>query len=154
MYGISRISVVDSVSLITFHRYTGDFHDCASIFDAVASAGINIDMISRSAPQSGTTDLSFSAPDSDFPKIMDIIADENKGSSHIRPMVSTNNCKISLYGEEMRTTPGVAAHVFATIASTGADVMLVTTSEVDISLLIPELYKDIVLETLNKEFVL
>ena len=46
--------------------------------------------------------------------------------------------KLSLFGEEMRTQPGVASTAIAAVAGAGADIRLITTSEVDISLLIAE----------------
>ena len=51
--------------------------------------------------------------------------------------MSSGNCKLQLYGEEMRSMHGVAAKVIDVIASAGEEIYLVTTSEVDISVLLP-----------------
>ena len=54
----------------------------------------------------------------------------------VRPLISHNNVKISLYGEEMPRYHGIAASVFRVLKNCGTDVLLITTSSVDISVLV------------------
>ena len=70
----------------------------------------------------------------------------------IKPLISGGNVKLQLFGEEMRTTPGVAARAIAALAKAEAELMLVTTSEVDISLLVTKAHSESAVEELKKEF--
>ena len=56
----------------------------------------------------------------------------------VKPEILPGNCKVALYDANMVNTPGVAAKVFTLLAEAGIQVILVTTSEVDISLLVSE----------------
>lgn len=107
----------------------------AAIFQAIADAGINMDMIVQnvSARESGATDLTFTCPRGDTTKaelalrriekqvaFKDIDTDENIG-------------KISLVGAGMRSHPGVSATFFKAIADAGVNVEMISTSEIRIS---------------------
>ena len=60
----------------------------------------------------------------------------NHDNSNIKTIVSSGNCKISVYDQAMKNTPGIAAKVFAAAAKIETDIRIITTSEVDISLLV------------------
>jgi aspartate kinase len=107
----------------------------AAIFQAVADAGINMDMIVQnvSVHESGATDVTFTCPRADATKaelalrriekevnFKDIDTDENIG-------------KISLVGAGMRSHPGVSATFFKAIAGAGVNVEMISTSEIRIS---------------------
>jgi aspartate kinase len=107
----------------------------AAIFQAVADAGINMDMIVQnvSVHESGATDVTFTCPRADAAKaelalrriekevnFKDIDTDENIG-------------KISLVGAGMRSHPGVSATFFKAIADAGVNVEMISTSEIRIS---------------------
>lgn len=107
----------------------------AAIFQAIADAGINMDMIVQnvSVRESGATDLTFTCPRGDTTKaelalrriekhvaFKDIDTDENIG-------------KISLVGAGMRSHPGVSATFFKAIADAGVNVEMISTSEIRIS---------------------
>ena len=67
--------------------------------------------------------------------------------------VSSGNCKLTVSGEAMRGTPGVSARVFKAASSVGADVRMITTSEIEIALLVVKSDVDTVIDAINKEFV-
>jgi aspartate kinase len=107
----------------------------AAIFQAVADAGINMDMIVQnvSVHGSGATDVTFTCPRGDSAKaelalrriekvveFKDIDTDDNIG-------------KISLVGAGMRSHPGVSATFFKAIADAGVNVEMISTSEIRIS---------------------
>ena len=62
------------------------------------------------------------------------------------------NCKISIFGEEMRGTPGVAAKVFSAVSKVKADIRMITTSEVDISLLVVKADADMTVVAIREIF--
>lgn len=66
--------------------------------------------------------------------------------------MSSGNCKISIFGEEMRGTPGVAAKVFSAVSKVKADIRMITTSEVDISLLVVKADADMTVDAIREIF--
>lgn len=70
------------------------------------------------------------------------------------PLVSGGYCKINLFGEEMVTSCGVAARALSALAGAGVEIVLITTSDLDISLLIHQQDEDAALEALRTAFEL
>jgi aspartate kinase len=67
-------------------------------------------------------------------------------------LVSGGYSKINLFGEEMVTSCGVAARALAALAGAGIEIVLITTSDLDISLLIRQQDEDTALNALHKAF--
>mgnify|MGYP002422031695 CR=1 FL=1 len=67
-------------------------------------------------------------------------------------LVSGGYSKINLFGEEMVTSCGVAARALAALAGANIEIVLITTSDLDISLLIRQQDEDAALEALHKAF--
>jgi aspartate kinase len=109
--------------------------EAASIFDAVAGAEVNIDMIVQNTSQASTnlTDISFTLPVADGPVALAAL-------SKIQPQVGFTNLlfdehvgKVSLVGAGMRTHPGVSATFFRALADANVNVEIISTSEIRIS---------------------
>ena len=123
------ISTVDNITLITLQDFPANVVSLAKIFDSISQYGINIDMISMAPTHGATTGLSFTISDEDMIDILGF----------------TSKLK--------RETPGMAAQVFNAISGTDADIRLITTSEVEISLLVTEADFDTVLGAIQKAMV-
>ena len=67
-------------------------------------------------------------------------------------LVSGGYSKINLFGEEMVTSCGVAARALAALDGAGIEIVLITTSDLDISLLIRQQDEDTALDALHKAF--
>jgi len=101
------------------------------IFEKLAANNINLDIISQSPCFGGDITLSFSLPDKDTAKTLEIAA-EFKAEKNISP----NNLVISFFGTEIINTPGVAAKIFAEFSARGINIILISTSDVSVSCLI------------------
>ena len=137
MNGVSKLTLSEDISLITFNRLPADAAGAARILNQFSEAGINIDMISQTAPNSGFISFSFTVFAEDLLNALALCNRLKDTMPDLRPMVSSGNCKIQLYGDEMRTMHGVAARAIDAIAQSGSEIYLITTSEVDISVLVP-----------------
>ncbi len=146
----TAITLKENVSLVTLSNIPTDISFISFAFDTVAKAGINIDMISMTAPKGEHTDISFTIDDNDlgmfFPLIPQI---RNNG---VEVAVTGDYCKISVAGDFMRDNAGVAAKVFAAAASAKADLRLITTSETDISMLMTKETAVLAKKTIEKAF--
>ena len=112
----------------------------ATIFEAVARAGLNIDMIVQnvSAVETGRTDISFTLPRADGKAALQAL-------ESIRDVVGFNGLqyddqigKLSLIGAGMRTNTGVSATFFKALADAGINVEMISTSEIRISVITGE----------------
>ncbi len=131
-----KISVTDDVTLISLNDSPANIDIISTVFSKIAAAGIDVDMISQTPPNGSHSSLSFTVSGDDFGGILEIAADLRKVNPDLKISVSSGNCKVSVYSDSMAGTPGVAAKVFAAAASVNADIRMITTSEVDISMLI------------------
>ena len=142
------IGTVDNITLVTLVGFPAQVDSLSRIFDSIAKYEINIDMISMAPTHGAFTGLSFTISDND---LMDVLAftTQLKKETNVNVIVSSVNHKISIYDPDMKNTPGIAAKVFGAIANTKADLRLITTSEVEISLLVTESDFDTVLSAIE-----
>ena len=143
------VSTVDNITLITLQGFPASADSIAKIFEAISQYDINIDMISMAPTHGALTGLSFTISDNDLIDILSFISALKK-ETQVNAIVSSVNHKISVYDPEMKNTPGIAAKVFGAIHNTGADIRLITTSEVEISLLVTEADFDTVYNAIVK----
>lgn len=145
------ISTIHRITLVTLQSSPAKVSFVADILERIAEKGINIDMISMAPTHSAVTSLSFTILDDDLMKMISFTS-ELKKETDIKALISSVNHKISVYDQKMKNTPGIAAKVFQAIAHCDADIRLITTSEVEISLLVSEADFDNVLMALEDEF--
>ncbi|MGJ7439783.1 aspartate kinase [Aquipuribacter sp. MA13-6] len=107
----------------------------AAIFQEVARAGVNIDMIVQnvSAAQTGLTDVSFTLPKTDGADAMNTLQGVQSEIGFTRLQYDDQIGKVSLVGAGMRSHPGVSATFFAALAEAGVNIDVISTSEIRIS---------------------
>lgn len=154
MRGISAFNVTDNVSLFCIEGLPTDGSLMAVLLNKLAQKDINIDMISQSTPMSHGVTLSFTLADKDMAQALLVCKSIDVDGCPIKPLVSSSNCKLQFYGTEMADCPGVAAKVISAVCNSGAEVQLITTSEIDISCLIPRASSDHTVEVLKEMLML
>lgn len=144
------VTVADNITLVTLQNIPSDIGYISSVFEKIASFGINVDMISVTPPQGALTSLSFTISDEDLGRLLELTAGLRLDNDQIKPIVSSGNCKINILDKEMEVTPGFAAKVFTAARDAGSDIRIITTSEIQISLLVTEAAFDSTLEAIQK----
>jgi len=111
----------------------------ARIFNALADATINVDMIVQNVSHGAgvpATDLSFTVDKADALKATKVI-ETLKGEVGYHEAISDEKiCKLSIVGVGMRSHSGVAAKMFETLAEEGVNIGMISTSEIKISVII------------------
>ena len=125
---------------------------CGKGKDEAAASTAETAATSDTAATGETADVSFTIDSKDLVRTLSIVQRFRVQYPNVRPSVSSGCCKIQLYGEEMRACPGVAAQAFRLVSEQTGDIRLITTSEVDISILIAEHDLPAVLENLRAFF--
>ncbi|MEG0545903.1 MAG: hypothetical protein RR552_01820 [Oscillospiraceae bacterium] len=149
---IKSITVTNDVTLISLEDSPADINLIADIFDMIAKAHIDVDMISQTPVHSNAQNLSFTVSDDDLGKILETSACLRKLNPDLKLSVSSGNCKISLFSEDMRGCPGIAVKVFKAASQVNADIRMITTSEVDISILVSKADFEDTLSKINEIF--
>ena len=151
MYGVSKISSEQDILLTTFPGAQYSAQSLAEHLKVFAKAGIVVDMICQSAPRGDSVDFSFTTSYDNFAAVMKAIPAAAKANP---PLISGGYSKINLFGEEMVTSCGVAARALAVLAEAGVEIALITTSDLDISLLVRQQDEDAALNALTAAFEL
>jgi aspartate kinase len=130
---ISGVALDDTEAKITFDEVPDRPGIAATLFRAVASQGVNVDMIVQNVSHAGKTDMSFTVPRGDVSKIqaaLDGIAHE---VGAVRFSVDDDIAKVSLVGAGMKSHPGVAADMFEALAAEGINIEMISTSPIRVS---------------------
>ena len=125
----------------------------AAIFAPLAGANINVDMIVQSVPRAGEPSvLTFTVPTA---SLAHSVAELDKAKSDIgfdELLTDTNVVKVSAVGVGMRSNAGIAAKMFQTLAERGINILAITTSEIKVSVLIPEEYTELAVRVLHTAY--
>lgn len=132
-----NITVTENVSAVTFNNVPLYKTIMEDTLTAVADAGINIDMISMTAPTSERFGFGFTLDDDDMPKLLSVVK-TLKDKHDITPMINSGNRKIVIKTGEMEAQAGFAAKVFNLLNKIDAMILLITTGVDEISVLIRE----------------
>jgi len=126
----------------------------ASIFKPLSLNQINVDMVVQNISlNSKETDLTFTIKSKDLKKTEKIIK-QNKKVSFRRFTYDSNVSKVSIIGVGMITTPGITYRMFQALASKKINIMVISTSEIKISVLISDKHIKKAIAALHKEFKL
>ncbi len=109
----------------------------AALFEPLADANVNVDMIVQNTSTEGTTDISFTMPMADMAQSESIV---QRVAVEIGATAVTHDddiAKISLVGAGMKSSPGIAAKMFRVLADEGVNIEMISTSTIRISIIIP-----------------
>lgn len=149
---VDNIYITEDVTLFSLCDSPADITHIAEVFKMIADAGIDVDMISQFPLSGSSSGFSFTVNDKDFVSVLSIASELRNKNPKTKISVSSGNCKLTVSGEAMRNTPGVSAKVFKAAASVGADVRMITTSEIEIAMLVVKSDVDEVVAEIEKAF--
>jgi aspartate kinase len=108
----------------------------AALFEPLASANVNVDMIVQNTSTAGTTDISFTLPKTDVANAQPIVERIAKQVGATGVTQDTNIAKISLVGAGMKSSPGIAAKMFRVLADNNVNIEMISTSTIRISVVV------------------
>ena len=149
---ISSISYCHNVVLVTLRNVPFESRIIGEIFTTISEHAINVDMISQTAPLGQTISVAFTVSSEAIGDLMPVINSFKPKYPNLNMELSAGMTKINFYDENMVNTPGVAAHIFTTLSAASVSVTMITTSTVDISLLIPEHQEDTALSLCKQAY--
>ena len=108
----------------------------AALFEPLAAANVNVDMIVQNTSTEGKTDISFTMPSADMAVAEDIVREvaDDIGADGVNH--DQDIAKVSLVGAGMKSSPGIAAKMFRTLADEGVNIEMISTSTIRISVVV------------------
>ena len=126
----------------------------ASIFKPLNENRINVDMVVQNISANGVeTDVTFTIKIDDLTKTVTLIK-KNKKIKIKKLIIDKKVSKVSIIGVGMITTPGVTFRMFNTLSKNKINIMVISTSEIKISVLINKSNSKKAVSALHKEFKL
>ena len=133
--GVTLDREADRISVIGIEDVPGS---AFKLFHTLAKNNINVDIIIQSVGRDGTKDISFTVSHNNLNDAVELLnsCKEQLGFDHIE-----YNCdvvKLSVVGSGMMSHPGVAAKMFECLYNENVNINMIATSEIRITVLIPE----------------
>jgi len=125
------------------------------ILGPIAEANIDVDMIIQNQSVDSKTDFTFTVPRAEYQKALDLL--KNSVQKHIGAKEILGDAKVSkvsVVGVGMRSHVGVASKMFRTLSEEGINILMISTSEIKISVVIDEKYMELAVRALHKVFEL
>jgi aspartate kinase len=151
---ISGIAHDRSEAKVTVVGVPDKVGEAARIFQALAEAEINIDMIVQnvSAVATGLTDISFTLPKADGQTALKTLDRIKSGVGFESLQYDDQIGKVSVVGVGMRSHPGVSAAFFTALATAGVNLEMISTSEIRISVVVEQDYVDAAVRAAHTAF--
>ena len=126
----------------------------ATIFEPLFKNSINVDMVVQNISYSKKeTDLTFTIKNEDLSKTEKLIK-KNKRIKFNNIVIDKKVSKVSIIGVGMITTPGVTFRMFNALAKKNINILVISTSEIKISVLVDRKNLKKAVDVLHKEFKL
>jgi aspartate kinase len=122
------------------------------ILGPVGEANVEVDMIVQNIANDDTTDFTFTVNRTDYAKALGIL-NHKAGELGAREVVGDDRIvKISLVGVGMRSHAGIASKMFAALSEEGINILMISTSEIKISVVVDEKYLELGVRALHAAF--
>lgn len=149
---VSGIALDRNQSLVTLCGIADRPGIAADIFKAISEENINVDMIVQNVGLDGKANLSFTVPESDVERAKIVT---NQWKSDAENIVFNNDiAKVSVVGVGMKSHSGVATKAFTTLAKENINILMISTSEIKISIVIEAKYAELAVRSLHSAYEL
>ena len=125
-----------------------------AIFEPLAEAGVNIDMIVQNVGHGGSTDMSFTVPRVELARAKKVLEPLVREMNARELTTDASVGKVSIVGAGLHNAPGYAARMFGTLADAGVNIEMISTSEVRITCIVAEDELETALKALHDAFEL
>ena len=133
--GVAVDKNADRVSVIGLRDQPGV---AFRLFDILAKANVNVDMILQSIGRDDTKDISFTCDDGQMDEAIKAIESNRERLKYHKIDMNSDVAKVSIVGAGMMTNPGVAAKMFEALYNEGININMISTSEIRVTVLISE----------------
>jgi len=132
--GVAQDKALAKITLVDVPDRPGE---ASQVFELVAAAGVNVDIIVQNQSISDeAVAITFTLPQDQLAKTIAVLEGAQERIGFRKILADETVGKVSVVGVGMRTTPGVAATFFKALADAGVNVQMISTSEIRISVIV------------------
>lgn len=124
----------------------------SSILGPVADANIEVDMIVQNSAADGATDFTFTVSRDDYDLTLKILNEISETLSAREVRGDRNIVKLSIVGVGMRSHAGIASRMFKALSKENINILMISTSEIKISIVVDQKYSELGVRVLHSEF--
>lgn len=124
----------------------------AQIFGPISDSGMVVDVIVQNTAEDGLTDVTFTVLRKDLDRAMDMVKGIAGRIQAGRVLGDPTLAKVGIVGVGMQNHAGVASKMFRVLAEHNINIVLITTSEIKISVIIDERYTELAVRVLHEAF--
>ncbi|MEJ2372513.1 MAG: aspartate kinase [Sulfurimonas sp.] len=126
----------------------------SEIFNKLAKAEVNVDMIIQNKAASETTNIDFTVAKGDLHDAKSVVDEFVQNGEIADDTYNEDICKVSIVGVGMKSHAGVAAKAFTTMAENNININMISTSEIKVSMVIDEKYAELAVRSLHDAYEL
>ncbi|GAA0601600.1 aspartate kinase [Craurococcus roseus] len=149
---VSGIAYSRDDAKVTLRRVPDRPGVAARVFDALAGANVNVDMIVQNVGADGTTDMTFTVGKADLARAQDVLGRVREELGYEALLADPEVAKISVVGIGMRSHAGVATTMFRALAEKGINIQVISTSEIKVSVLVGAEYTELAVRALHTAY--
>ena len=147
--GVARDNDVARITLQNIEDAPGR---AFTVFSILAKKNINVDIILQSLGRDGKQDISFTVPESALETALQVL-EENKDVINVENILHDSNVsKVSAVGAGMSSNPGVAAAMFEALFASNINILMISTSEIKISVLVEKQDAEKAVRAIHEKF--
>ncbi len=149
---VSGIAYDKDQARVTLHGVPDNPGIAAAIFGPLSEKGILVDMIIQNTSRDGVTDMTFTISRKDLQNTLSLMEEISQKIGAMEVRHDTNVAKVSAIGVGMRNHSGVAAAAFEALQQENINILMISTSEIKITILIDEKYVELAVRILHDKF--
>jgi aspartate kinase len=150
---ISGVTHDTSEAKVTVTNVPDEVGIAARLFRALADRSVNVDMIVQNTSVQGHTDISFTMPKADMATSEQVVRDMAAEIGAGDVLHDADIAKVSVIGAGMKTSPGIAATMFETLAAEGVNIEMISTSTIRISCVVRGGQVEQAVQALHRVFI-
>ena len=147
--GVAKDNNVSRISIVGLNDTPGV---AFKVFNKLAQAKINIDIILQSVGRDGTKDITFTVTEDQSDDALAALEEIKDILEYKKIVADTSISKVSIVGAGMETHPGVASKMFEALADANINIQMISTSEIKISVLIEQVDADRAVSAIHSKF--
>jgi len=149
---VSGVALAEDEAKITLFGVSDRPGVAAKVFQTLADANVNVDMIIQNKTNTNSTDISFTVFKNELAKAMKVVK-TNASKLGVRDVVCDENvAKVSIVGIGMRSHSGIASKMFSTLAKNKINIDMISTSEIKISVVVAGEKGKVAAKAIHKAF--
>ena len=147
--GVARDNNCARVAIINLNDTPGT---AFKVFSLMAKHNVNIDIILQSVGRDNKKSISFTIRQDDAERVAGILRDAKEMLDYEDVSINTKVAKVSIVGAGMASAAGVASKMFEALAGAGINILMISTSEIKISVLINEEDSEKAVKAIHDQF--